>query len=147
MYIAPGEGQTAPRGQSFDVNRNVLSLHSFVASLKKMSLKSDCIYFFSLFNTCIQTRVGLQQYIAIRKYWDTATDNTLYCIGGTWFAVLQYGPLMGLVFKRNQFGHFKAINVHITRFLHVLHPHLQHKKINNSYLLFSSTLYLQNSFY
>ena len=26
MYIAPGQGQTAPRGQSFDVNRNVLSL-------------------------------------------------------------------------------------------------------------------------
>ena len=32
MYIAPGQEQTAPRGQSFDVNRNVLSLHSFVAS-------------------------------------------------------------------------------------------------------------------
>ena len=46
MYIAPGQGQTAPRGQSFDVNRNVLSLHSFVASFKKMSLKSDFIQFF-----------------------------------------------------------------------------------------------------
>ena len=23
MYIAPGKGQTAPRGQSFDVNRNI----------------------------------------------------------------------------------------------------------------------------
>ena len=46
MYIAPGQGQTTPRGQSFDVNRNVLSLHSFVASLKKMSLKSDFIQFF-----------------------------------------------------------------------------------------------------
>ena len=44
---SPGQGQTAPRGQSFDVNRNVLSLHSFVASLKKMSLKSDFIQFFS----------------------------------------------------------------------------------------------------
>ena len=29
MYIAPGQGQKAPRGQSFDVNRNVLSLHSY----------------------------------------------------------------------------------------------------------------------
>ena len=46
MYIAPGQGQTAPRGQSFDFNRNVLSLHSFVASLKKKSLKSDFIQFF-----------------------------------------------------------------------------------------------------
>ena len=46
MYIAPGQGQTDPRRQSFDVNRNVLSLHSFVASLKKMSLKSDFIQVF-----------------------------------------------------------------------------------------------------
>ena len=46
MYIAPGQGQTAPREQSFDVNRNVLSLHSFVASFIKMSLKSDFIQFF-----------------------------------------------------------------------------------------------------
>ena len=56
MYIAPGQGQTAPRGQSFDVNRNVLSLHSFVASLKKMSLKFDFIQFFSWFNTRIYPR-------------------------------------------------------------------------------------------
>ena len=53
MYIAPGQGQTAPRGQSFDINRNVLSLHSFVGSLKQMSLKSDLIQFFSWFNTYI----------------------------------------------------------------------------------------------
>ena len=44
MYIAAGQGLTVtPWGQSFDVNRNVLSLHSFVASFKKMSLKSDFI--------------------------------------------------------------------------------------------------------
>ena len=36
MYIAPGQGQSAPRGLSFDVNRNVLSLHSFVASFKSL---------------------------------------------------------------------------------------------------------------
>ena len=47
MYITAGQGMIAPRGQSFDVNRNVLSLHSFVASFKKMSLKSDFIHFFS----------------------------------------------------------------------------------------------------
>ena len=41
MYIAPGQGQTAKRGQSFDANRNVLSLHSFVASFKKILSKSD----------------------------------------------------------------------------------------------------------
>ena len=44
MYIAPG--QTASRGQNFDVNKNVLSLHSFVARLKKISVKSDFIQIF-----------------------------------------------------------------------------------------------------
>ena len=46
MYIAPGQGQTAPRVHSFDVNRNVLSLHSFVASLKKKCLWSLILYNF-----------------------------------------------------------------------------------------------------
>ena len=45
LFIAPGQGQTAPRGQSFNVNRNVLSFHSFDASFKKMPLKSDFIQF------------------------------------------------------------------------------------------------------
>ena len=45
MYIALGQGQTAPRGQSFDVNRNV---NSFICCKfkKKMTLKSDFIQFF-----------------------------------------------------------------------------------------------------
>ena len=46
MYIAQGQGQTESSRQSLDDNRNVLSLHSFVASLKKTSLKSDFIQFF-----------------------------------------------------------------------------------------------------
>ena len=53
MYIAPGQGQTAPRGQNFDVNRKALSLYQFVASFKEIFLKSDFIQFFSWFNTCI----------------------------------------------------------------------------------------------
>ena len=53
MYIAPGQGQTATRGQSFNVNRNVLSFHSFDASFKKMPSKSDFIQFVLWFNTCI----------------------------------------------------------------------------------------------
>ena len=53
MYIAPRQGQTAPRGTSFNVNRNVLSFHSFDASFKKMPLKSDFIHFVLWFNTCI----------------------------------------------------------------------------------------------
>ena len=46
MYIAPGQGQTAPRGQNFDVNRNVLSLHSFVTSLKKNIFEA---WFYTIF--------------------------------------------------------------------------------------------------
>ena len=45
MYIAPGQGKAAPRGQSFDINRNVLSLHSFVASFKK-NVFEVCFYTF-----------------------------------------------------------------------------------------------------
>ena len=46
MYIAPGQEQTAPRGQHFDVNRKALSLYPFVASFKEIHLKSDFIHFF-----------------------------------------------------------------------------------------------------
>ena len=46
MYIAPGQGLTTHWGRNFDVNRNIFSLRSFVASLKKISLKSDFIPFF-----------------------------------------------------------------------------------------------------
>ena len=54
MYIAPGQVQTASTGQNFDVNRNVLSLHSFVASFKKISVKSDFIqFFFMILYMCI----------------------------------------------------------------------------------------------
>ena len=45
MYIAPGQGLT-PWGRNFNVNRNILSLRSFVASFKNISLKSDFIPFF-----------------------------------------------------------------------------------------------------
>ena len=35
MYIAPGQGLTTPLGQNFDVNKNLFSLQSYVASFKK----------------------------------------------------------------------------------------------------------------
>ena len=44
MYIAQGQGQTAPRGQNFDVNRMALSLYPFVASFKEISWKSDFFF-------------------------------------------------------------------------------------------------------
>ena len=46
MHIAPGQGQTAPRGQNFHVNRKALSHYLYVASFKEISLKSDFIQFF-----------------------------------------------------------------------------------------------------
>ena len=46
MYIAPGQGQTAPEEQNFDVKRNVLSLHSFVPSLKKNVFE---VWFYTIF--------------------------------------------------------------------------------------------------
>ena len=42
---SPGEWIDSPRGQSFDINRNVLSLHSFVASLNKNAFE-DWFYTF-----------------------------------------------------------------------------------------------------
>ena len=38
---SPGQGQTALRGQNFDVNRKALSLYPFAASFKEMSLKFE----------------------------------------------------------------------------------------------------------
>ena len=56
MYIAPGQGQTTLCGQNPDVNRKALSLCPFVATFKKISLKSDfihtCNFLFFLY-TCI----------------------------------------------------------------------------------------------
>ena len=46
MYIARGQGQKAPSGKNFDVNRKALPLYPFVESFKEISLKSDFIYFF-----------------------------------------------------------------------------------------------------
>ena len=43
MYITPGQRLTTPLGTKFDVNRNILSLRSFVASFKK-SLWSLILY-------------------------------------------------------------------------------------------------------
>ena len=50
MYIALGQGQTMPWGQTFDVNRKPLSLCPFVAGLKKNTMKSDPIYIFFMFH-------------------------------------------------------------------------------------------------
>ena len=47
---SPWQGQTAPRGQNFDVNRKVLSLYPFVVSFKEISLKFDFLHFIHFFH-------------------------------------------------------------------------------------------------
>ena len=61
-YKAPGKGETAPRGQNFDVNRKALSLYPFVTSCKEISLKSDFIHFFfhDLIHVYIPREGGIQ---------------------------------------------------------------------------------------
>ena len=61
MYIVPGQGLTTPWEQNFDVNRNILSLRSFVASFKNISLKSDFIQFFHDFIHVYSPRAGRRQ--------------------------------------------------------------------------------------
>ena len=46
MYIAPGQEQKTPWGQTFDINRKPLSLRPFVASFKQISLNSDFRHIF-----------------------------------------------------------------------------------------------------
>ena len=46
---SPGQGLTTPWGRNFDASRNILSVGSFVASFKKISLMSDFIQFFHYF--------------------------------------------------------------------------------------------------
>ena len=45
IHVAPGQGLTTPRGRNFYVNRNILSIWSFVARFKK-NLFEVCFYAF-----------------------------------------------------------------------------------------------------
>ena len=58
IYIAPGQGLTILWEQNFDVNRNILSLRPFVASFKKISLKSDFRHFVHDFIHVFSPRAG-----------------------------------------------------------------------------------------
>ena len=51
-------GADNPRGQNFDVNRNLLSFRSFATSFKKISLKSEFIQFFHDFIHVYSPGVG-----------------------------------------------------------------------------------------
>ena len=49
IHVAPEQGLTTSWRRNFDVNWNILSLRSFVASFKKIFLKFDFIQFLSLY--------------------------------------------------------------------------------------------------
>ena len=66
MYVAPGQRQTAPRGQNFDVNTKALSLYPFVASFKEISLKSDFIQFFHDFIHVYSHRAGADKPLGMK---------------------------------------------------------------------------------
>ena len=50
IHVAPGQGLTTPREQNFYVNRNILSLWSFVASFKKNLFE---VWFYAIFHDFI----------------------------------------------------------------------------------------------
>ena len=58
MYIAPGQEQSAPRGQNFDVNRNILSLWSFATSFKNNLFE---VYFIAFFHNFMYIAPGQGQ--------------------------------------------------------------------------------------
>ena len=58
MYIAPGQGQTTLCGQNSDVNRKSLSFCPFVASFKKISLKTDLYIIFHAFTQVYSPGAG-----------------------------------------------------------------------------------------
>ena len=61
-------GADNPRGQNFDVNRNLLSLRSFATSLKKNFLKSDFIQFFHDFIHAYSSGAGADNPLGT-KFW------------------------------------------------------------------------------
>ena len=59
VYIALGQGQKTPWGETFDVNRKPLSLRPFVKSFGQISLNSDdFIHIFNVFPRVYSPRAG-----------------------------------------------------------------------------------------
>ena len=65
---SPRAGADYPRGQNFEVNRNLLSLTSFATSFKRISLKSDFIHFFHDFIHLYSPRAGADNPLGT-KFW------------------------------------------------------------------------------
>ena len=61
MYTAPGQRQTIPWGQNFDINRKAKSLFPICCKFLKISFKSNFIHIFSCFYTCIKPQARDRQ--------------------------------------------------------------------------------------
>ena len=57
---SPEAGPDSPRGQNFDVNRKAISLYSFVANFKEITLMSDFIHFHDLIHVYSPRAGGIQ---------------------------------------------------------------------------------------
>ena len=68
MYIALRQGLTAPWGRNFDVNRNILSFRSFVASFKKIYFWGLILYIFHDFIHIYSSEAGADSRQAT-KFW------------------------------------------------------------------------------
>ena len=81
MYIAPGQEQTTPWWQSFDVNRKPRSLRPFVASFKMISLNSDFIHIINYFTHVYSPGARADKPLG-SKFWcqqKALTTSTICC--------------------------------------------------------------------
>ena len=111
MYIAPGQRVTTPWRRNFNVNRNILSLRSFVESLNEISLKSDFITFSPYFMHVYSRRSGAynprgQNFDVNRNLLSLCSFPTSFKKQGTKFLYQQKGLITLPIcckFQRNLF--------------------------------------------
>ena len=81
MYIAMGQGQTTPWGQTFDVNRSPYHFAQLLQVKNKIALKSDFIYFFFVFHHMYSPGQG--QTIKVGKVLTTRENPGFPGLGNT----------------------------------------------------------------
>ena len=122
MYIAPGQGQTNPWGQNFDVNRNSLSLCPFVASLKKLFE----VWFFTVFYVFFFPHVYCPSQGQITHWVQKFYDNTKA------YSLCPYVASFKMISSKSDFIHT------FNHFIHVYSPGARAKKILGDKLVMST---------
>ena len=121
MYIAPGQGQTTPWEQSFDVNRNSLSLCPFVASLKKSFWSLIFCPFLCVFSHVYSPRQGQTTHWGQKFY-----DNTKA------FSLCPYVASFKMISSKSDFIHI------FNDFIHLYSPRDKGRKPLGDKLLMST---------